>query len=263
MTAKPTALSRRSATAGLAGACAILAMALGSATPAMGGPIDSLRNGILGRHPNDGRQSALPPVGRYVTEDGDVFTLDRTQPKPLLKFEATGEVWVLQPQPAPRGDTIFKNEVGEPLLRATRLGGMTIFTEHRPGGEAAAFLGPASPIHLLVLSPQALLEKLAIASGHVSHAVRHGVLFDAEASPASSALIADAAMVTTLAVVRSADKPEAQGFLARLKRVYLIEGRKSSAQFDGTTLTITVAPDQGIAGRPSSDRIVKVAETVR
>lgn len=248
--------------AGLVGACAGLLAALAAAAPATAGPLDSFRHGLLGKHPNDGRQSALPVVGRYVSEDGDVFTLDRSQPKPLLKFENTGEVWVLQPQSASRGDIIFKNEVGEPLLRATRLGGMTLFTDHRPEGEAAAFLGPASPIKLVVLSPQALLEKLAQASLHVSHAVHHGVLFDAEASPTSSALIADAAMVTTVAVVRSTDKPEAQGFLARLRRVFLIEGHKSGAQFDASgTLTITVAPAMGVAGRPSSERIVQVAET--
>src|SRR5581483_8153316 len=150
MTAKPMGSCRRCAMAGLAVAWMCLGLALAPASPAVAGPIDSLRNGLLGRHPNDGRQSALPPVGRYVSEDGDVFTLDRTQPKPLLKFESSGEVWVLQPQPAPRGDTIFKTEMGDAMLRATRLGGMTVFTEHRPEGEAAAFIGPAPPIHLLV-----------------------------------------------------------------------------------------------------------------
>ncbi|MBS0335186.1 MAG: DUF4908 domain-containing protein [Proteobacteria bacterium] len=263
MTAKPKASFRRCAAAGLAGACASLLVAL--APPAYAGPLDSLRHGLLGRHPSDGRQSALPPVGRYVSEDGDVFTLDRTQPKPLMKFENSGEVWVLSPQPAPRGDTIFKNEVGEPLLRATRLGGMTLFTEHRPEGEAAAFLGPASPIRVMVLSPQALTYRLLQASLHVGHVLHHTVVFEAEdVSPASSGIVADAAMVTTLAVDRSADKAEAQGFLTRLRRVFLTEGRKSSAQFDVSgTLTITVAPGLGIAGRPSSGRIEQVAQTFR
>ncbi|WP_293382392.1 DUF4908 domain-containing protein [Phenylobacterium sp.] len=225
--------------------------------------MESLRQGLFGHHPSDLRQFPAPPVARYISEDGDVFTLDRTQPKPLLKFENTGEVWVLQAQPAPRGDTIYKNELGEPVLRATRLGGLTLFSEHRPSGEAAALAGPGAPIHLTVLGPQALIEKLAQASFHVSHALHHTVAFDAEASPASSALIADAAMVTTLAMVRSADKPDAQGFLGKLRRVFLIEGRKSSAQFDQGTLKITVVPDEGIAGRPSSERIVQVTQSFR
>ena len=88
------------------------------------------------------------------------------------------------------------------------------------------------------------------------------VVFDADGGTGgleSAALIADAAMVASLAVVRSAEKPEAQSFLARLKRVFLVEGRRSGLQFDQGTLKITVAPKQGVAGRPSSDRIMALA----
>lgn len=220
----------------------------------------NLRQGLFGAPQSEGRAGYSLPVARYVSEDGDVFTLDRSQPHPLLKFENNGEVWVLAPQPAPRGDIIYKNDLGEPVLRATRLGGVTLFTEDRPAGQAAALQGSGVPIRLMVLGPQALFERLAQASFRASRATRHGVLFDAEATPGSSALIADAAMVASLAIVRASDRPEAQGFLAKLKRVFLIEGRKMGAQFDQQgTLKITVVPEQGLAGRPSSDRLVAVA----
>ena len=248
---------------------AALAGALGIASPApAAGPLGgrehappSLREGLFGAPQADGRQGSSLPIARYVSEDGEVFTLDRTQPQPLLKFENNGEVWVLQPQPAPRGDVIYKNELGEPVLRATRLGGVTLFTDDRPAGQAAALAGSGAPIRLMLLGPQALIERLAQASFRASRAARHGVLFDAEAGPASAALIADAAMVTSLAVTRAADHPEAQGFLSRLKRVFLSEGRRSSAQFDQGqgTLNIVVVPKQGLAGRPSSQRIMAVA----
>jgi hypothetical protein len=243
----------------------MLCAALAGPHLAFAGPMEGLRQGLFGHHPSDLRQFPAPPVARYVSEDGDVFTLDRTQPRPLLKFENSSEVWVLQAQPAPRGDTIYKNELGETVLRATRLGGVTLFTEHRPSGEAVALAGPGAPLHLAILGPQALLEKLGQASFHVSRFAHHLVRFDAETTSAGAApLIADAAMVTTIAVARTADRPETQGFLSKLRRVFLTEGRKSSAEFDQSgTLTITVAPDQGLAGRPSSDRIVQVAATFR
>jgi hypothetical protein len=221
--------------------------------------LESLRGGLLGGSQGEGRNGPNLPVARYVSEDGDVFTLDRTQTQPLLKFESSGEVWVLQAQPAPRGDVIYKNELGEPVLRATRLGGVTVFTDHRPDGEAVALAGTGAPIRLLLLGPQALFERLSQASFRASHAAHHGILFDAEANPGSSALIADAAMVASLAVVRCVSRPEAQGFLSRLKRVFLVEGRKSGAAFDQGTLKITVVPRQGLAGRPSSDRIMALA----
>ena len=265
MTAKPKASnSRHCAATVLAAAGALAGVAL-AAAPAAAGPLDSLRHGLLGQHPNDGRQSDQPMVARYVSEDGDTFILDRTQTRPLLKFEASGEVWVLQPQPASRGDIIYKNEVGEPLLRTTKLGGMTIFTDHRPGGEAAALMGPTAPLHLNVLSPQVLGVRMLQASSRLGHLLHHTVIVDAEdISPASSALVADEILVTTLAVEHCADKPEAQGFLTKLRRVFLTEGHKASAQFDPSgTLTIVVAPDQGIAGRPSSGWIIKIVEAYR
>src|SRR5690606_35936740 len=120
---------------------------LGFGAPAHAGP-ESLREGLFGRHPADGRSQVAPPVARYVSEDGDVFILDRTQSRPLLKFENSPEVWALSPQPAPRGDVIYKNDLGTPVIRATRLGGVTIFTDQRPAGSAAALAGGGDPLRL-------------------------------------------------------------------------------------------------------------------
>src|SRR5438045_3198276 len=100
MTGEPRASSRTSSAAVLA---AVLCLAFGVPAPAVAGPVEHLKDKLMGRHPAAGLDVATPPVARYVTEDGDVFTLDRTQPKPLLKFENSFEVWALQPQPAPRG----------------------------------------------------------------------------------------------------------------------------------------------------------------
>ena len=259
MTGEPRASSRTSSAAKLAAAlCVALGLSL-ALPPALAGPVESLREGLFGGHPRDGRDASTPPVARYMSEDGDAFTLDRTQAKPLLKFENSFEVWALQPQPAPRGDTIYKNDLGEPVLRATRLGGVTIFTEHRPDGEAAALAGPGSPLKLAIMGPQTLLERLAQASARASRAVRRLIPFEAEATPASAALIGDAAMVTSEAVVRMSRRSDARRLLDKILKVQLIEGRRSSAQVADSVLQVTVAPPQGLAGRPSSDRIVQVA----
>src|SRR5258707_2899381 len=80
MTGEPAASSR---TGSVAVYVAILCIALGFAQPALAGPVESLRQGLFGSRSSEGRQFAAPPVARYVSEDGDVFTVDRTQPKPL------------------------------------------------------------------------------------------------------------------------------------------------------------------------------------
>ena len=139
-------------------AAVLCAVCVGIPASALAGPVESLRDGLFGRHQHDGRDTAAPPIARYVTEDGDVFTFDRTQPKALLKFDGSFEVWALQPQQAPRGDTIYKNDLGEPVLRATRLGGVTIFTDQRPAGAAAALEGVGSPLRLAIMGPQVLLS---------------------------------------------------------------------------------------------------------
>jgi len=258
MTGEPRASSRTSSAAILA---AVLCLTSSLPRPALAGPVESLRQALSRHHANDGRDAAAPPIARYVSEDGEEFTFDRTQPKPLLKFDNSFEVWALQPQPAPRGDTIYKNDLGEPVLRATRLGGVTVFTDQRPGGAAAALEGPGNPLRLAIMGPQALFERLALASFRASHAARRLIKFEAEATPASSALIADAAMVTSEAVVRITKRSDAHRLLDRILRVRIIEGRQSGAQVYDGTLQVIVAPPQGLAGRPSSDRIVQVAET--
>lgn len=239
---------------------AALACALVAACPAQAG---GLRDSLFGLRPRDGRDAAAPPVARYITEDGHVFTLDRTQAKPLLKLENSFEVWALVPQMGPRGDTIYKNDLGEVVLRATRLGGVTIFTDDQPAGEAAAMAGPGNPLKLAIMGPQALGERLLQASARASRAARRLIPFEAEATPASSALIADAAAVTSEAVVRIAKRADAHKLLDRILKVRILEGRKSQAQLALGVLDVTVAPPQGLAGRPSSDLIVHVAETLR
>jgi hypothetical protein len=236
---------------------AVCASALGLAGSAAAGP-ESLREGLFGPRPSEGRQFAAPPVARYVSEDGDVFVLDRTQPQPLLKFENSGEVFVLQPQPAPRGDIIYKNDLGEPVLRATRLGGVTVFTDGRPGGSAAALAGGSAPIRLPVLGPQALFDRLIQASARASRAARHLISFEApNVTPASSSLVGDAAMVASEAVVRMSRRPDGRRRLAKFNIIRFAEGRKPAAQLTKGALQITVAPAQGWGGRPSSDRIVE------
>ena len=227
--------------------------------------MESLRQGLFGQRPTDGRQFPAPPIARYVSEDGDVFTLDRTGPKPLLKFDNSYEVWALKAQPAPRGDVIYKNDLGETVLRATRLGGITIFTDQRPGGSAAALAGVGSPLRAAGdhRGLQALFERLTLASARASRAARRLIPFEAEATPASSALIADAAMVTSEAVVRMSKRSDTRRLADRVLKVRLVEGRSASAQMSQGVLEVTVVPPQGLAGRPSSDWIVHVTQNSR
>ena len=237
----------------------LLAAFAAVAMAAVGGPAEAgpgvLREGLFGGRRVD------PPIARYVSQDGDGFVLDRSQPRPMLKFDSSPEVWALRPHPAPRGDIIYKNDLGEPVLRATRLGGLTVFTDARPGGSPAALAGSGPALRLQPLSPQALLQRVAQASARATRAARRLIPFEADATPESSALIADAAMVAAEAVVRLSRQPNGRGALTRFSKVELVAGRKPEATVRHGVMRITVAPVDGLAGRPSSDRIMAAAIT--
>jgi hypothetical protein len=177
-----------------------------------------------------------------------------------MKFENSSEIWVLSSQPAPRGDTIYKNEMGEPMLRASKLGGMTLFTAERPGGDAAALMGKAASIQPPpFISVNVLFQRLVQASARASRAAQHRVAFETvdDATPGTSVLVADTATVTAEAFERMARDGD-RGLLARVTRVLLAEGHKPGASLKGGDLTVTYASGKGLSGRPSSKRIIKI-----
>ena len=153
---------------------------------------------------------------------------------------------------------IYKNDLGEPVLRATRLGGITLFTDQRPGGAAAALAGPARPLRLAIMGPQALCERLPQASARASRAARRLIPFEAEATPDLGG--ADRRRRRGDQRGGGADG-QARG-RPQAPRPHLTgpprrgpQGLRRPAQ---RLLEVTVAPPQGLAGRPSSDRIVHV-----
>jgi hypothetical protein len=205
------------------------------------------------------RQAAPPPVARYVSDSGEGFILDRSSERTLMRFENSPEIWVLQPTVGPRGDILYKNDIGQVLLRATRMGGLTLFTGKRPTGASASLAGASAPIRLKAIGPVDLYRILLGASARASRLSRHRISFDAEATPASSTLIADAAILSIMAMERIVQRTDGAAMAARIQRVVIVEGRKPEVILRAGTLLIAVTPSLGVAGRPSSDRIFAVA----
>ncbi len=225
----------------------------GAATPDLG-------DVLFGRPSSDDRSMAAPAVARFNT-DGSSFVLDvSAHDRALMKFDDSGEVWALNPTPGPRGDTIYKNDLGEPMLRATRLGGLTVFTRDRPGGAAAALQGAAPFIRNILLSgPAALFQIMAQASTRASRAAGKLIPFEAaDLTPGSEPVFADAANLTAQAFVRADHNRVSHAFMTRYSRVAFINGRPPGVSISGQEVRITVTPDMGFAGRPSSQRISQV-----
>jgi hypothetical protein len=239
----------------------VLSAALGALAPgaAIAHPT-TLREALFGNRQSDGRKAAAPPIARYETAEGASFVLDQSSGTPLLKFEGSSEVWVLRAAPAPRGDIIFRNDLGQPVLRATRLGGLTLFAPNRPGGTPAAMAGAAGSLRLQATSAQALLRRMAAASLQVSRAAGRLIPFDArDVTPGSEAIYADAAGVTAVALIQLTQRKNGKRTLSYLKRVEFRPGGRAEAVRAQDTLRITVNPQHGLAGRPSSVRVSTAA----
>ena len=226
--------------------------------PALAGPA-SLRDVL---EMQDERRAPPPPVARYVSGDGAQFVLDRSRRTPLLKFEQSPEVWVLYPSAAPRGDVIYRNDVGDPVLRATKLGGLTLFTAARPSGAPAALSGEADIIKLFSpLSAAGLLQRLAQASARASRAAQRLIPFEASGVTAGEEPIyADAAAITAEGITRMSRDPRRRSLVNRVRKVRLAPGRKPTVQVRAGVLHVVVTPSLGIAGRPSSGRVLTAAE---
>ena len=189
-----------------------------------------------------GRAEISPPVAKYVGADERGFVLDRSSRTPLLRFDGSSEVWVLHPAPGPRGDVIYKDDLGRQVVRASRLGGLTVFTADQPAG-----------------MPAALFQRFALQSRRVYRGTRRKLSFETvqDATPATATLLADAATVTAEAITRFNSRKGERGRMAGLRSVRFSTGARSAVAVEGTALTITVAPSEGLAGRPSSERIVR------
>jgi len=234
--------------------CGLAAAVL--AGPAQARPLN-LRD-LLGHHPqSDMAESTGPAVGVYAPDRGDRFVFDRSVNPPLMRFESSSEIWVLQPQPGPRGDTIYKDDVGQPMLRATRLGGLTLFTNDDPEGAAAALEGEASAVKPQAITTLFVLQqRLAQASYRASRAVQRLVVFEApDVTPDSATIIGDAGQVAAEAIVVAAKRTDLKHFMDKLEKVVLSPARKPAAKYKDGVLEVDLATGLGLSGRPSSHKI--------
>ena len=219
-----------------------------------------LRDLLFPDKPDTSRRASAPPIARYVSSSGVAFTLDRTSPRPLLRFEDSSEIWVLRAEAGPRGDTLYKNDTGRVVLRDTKVGGLILFTPQHREGEAAAMAGPSTPIKLPLLGPKQLFQRLAIASSKVSTALHRQVAFEADVeTPLGTAMVGDAVIIVTNTLLRIAARPDGDQALARITKVYITEGPSPISEIRNGVLYIVVAPGQGLASRPSSERVTYVA----
>ena len=198
-----------------------------------------------------------PPPGRYLAATGQGFILGREGSMTLLRFDRSNETWVLRASSAPRGDTIYRNDAGEQVLRVTSSGGMTLYSSRSPGGSPVSNAGGTAPsLEPQALGPVQLFNLMTRRSSLISDAVGRLVQINVYGDE-SEALCVEALIVTTDTVIRIARSPSAKPFLDRMRVITIVEGNRSAVTYQRGELRIVVDPSRGIAGRPSSARIIR------
>jgi hypothetical protein len=204
-----------------------------------------------------GSDHRAPPVGRYVSESGEAFTLDRSGQRPLLRFDRRDETWVLRPTAAPRGDIIYRNDAGQQILRVTPGGGMTVFTSRAPGGSPVSLTGPGETLAQPSLGPAQLFQLMARRSAMLSQTMGRLIEINVDTDAEAEGLTVEALILSTDAVLRIARSPTGRSSLNQLRRILIVQGGSSSVSYVRGELRIVVAPTQGVAGRPSSARVIR------
>jgi hypothetical protein len=182
--------------------------------------------------------------------------LDRTgQRVALVKFEGSDEVHVLRAVPGPRGDDMYKTDTGDVLLRVTALGSVIVYTDPARMGAPATLAGrgaPVAPPSVPAASLQARMEALQRDMARKGRPVTFAAPTNVQ-SPQASGVVADAAARAAEGLAQS---PQTMS----VRRVVIRYGASPNAVVVNESLTITVAPQMGYAGRPSA---AAVAQAVR
>ena len=205
---------------------------------------------------NPFRNRGLPADGLYASDMGERFIFDGRGTRPLFRFERREETWVLRSTPAPRGDVIFRNDAGSQILRVTPDGGLTLYTARTPNGSPASRIGTAAPLELPTLGPIRLFTLMNQRGSLVNQALGRLVIINLSGEE-SEALMVDALIVTTEAVIRIARTPSFRDSISDLRSITLVEGNRSSVTYSRGDLRVVVDPGQGQAGRPSSSSIIR------
>lgn len=188
---------------------------------------------------------------------GRGFTLDRTGPQPLLKYDDSDEVYALSVSNAPRGDEFLKNDVGRIVLKVTELGNVILFMPGDKHGSPAGLDGQTEPLSLPTGSAGDA-EQGRSSPAQAESAVA-GVMITIEDELAQYDNWAQDALGNAMRGVRRAGVK----ISAPLAEIRLSFEKAPSARYADGVLDIGVAPHQGYAGRPSSEAVARAMSKPR
>ena len=201
--------------------------------------------------------AALPRDGTYVAGDRLSFVVDHLEGRPRLRFSGSDEVFYLTSEAAPLGGRVLKYDTGAVALQVTGWGGVTLYTANAKSGLPAEYtdvVQNVDPPPVLPKDVKAFAQKFAneLAS-HEDFAIGFAADWDQmEISEGVRMLACDAMRNATYALQALAHNGRRNLLADRFHIVRVIQGMKAGVTVQKGILAITIAPQSGLAGRPSS-----------
>lgn len=214
-----------------------------------------------------GRLAAVQP-GTYEAGDDVQFTLDREDTHYLLRFANDPEVFVLYADHASLGGRVLKYDSGETALQIAGWGGMTLYTDQKPGGLPAMRTGDSVPPTFPAVSLAAVKSAASDETKHLAYLYRLNLSFSADwdalaDNAALRALCFDALENAARGIDRFSAVPAGHNAIeARVNTVFVATSGKPTLQLKGNSLTVTYDPGKGYAGRASSRAIAHALDTL-
>ena len=179
--------------------------------------------------------------------------LDRTAARPLLWPEGSREVFALYPARAAGGGRLYLTDSDRVLLRFSNLGGATYFPSDAPEGVIVDPDGAAGELHAEPASEREVFEAARDLVDDLVNRSRNEVVAEVTArDDVTNGYIIDMMNMVALAADRSSRRE-----LRRLETVRIGIGEAPRARFSRGVLDISINPDLGYAGRPSSAYIAQ------
>ena len=236
----------------------ILANAMLSLVLLMGGAAqaqDSLTD-MLSRQ----RLGAIDP-GTYLAGDSVGFAIQTLGANFLLRFQGAPEVFVLYADRASLGGRVLKYDDGETAIQVTVWGGITLYTDAKPGGLPAVRSGDAQAFALPAI-PLAQMQSNASDDGQrLAYTRRLQITFTTDWSAIADnaslrALYYDAMENAVHGIERFTASASARDVMSkRVDTVSLAPAARPTVNMAGRTLLVTFNPGAGYVGRASSRAI--------
>ncbi|VAV99444.1 hypothetical protein MNBD_ALPHA06-400 [hydrothermal vent metagenome] len=198
-------------------------------------------------------------VQRFETMQGPPpFILDTTGARPLFRYERGGEVLVLTPVYTTRGDTLYKNDQGQVVLRLHRVGSATLFPRPRSQGVIAWTTGSASELGPPRVSIRRMTRLLGQIATDLAETLDHDLSISVIGATEQNAwLYLDAAM-NVRSSFRQMRRAKAPDIWRKITMIRIGPAEQPAASISDFTMNLSITPQMGFSGRPSSLQIQNI-----